>query len=109
MRKKDPPIRVGEGGMVDLAEAAVRQYHPGRGNRGEADTPWHAWWPVEGGTARYRCPCGAWGRRPNRGGAIVEQKNRPSFVHPSPSARGMASGLSIGGKAPSLDDQERRR
>ncbi len=43
MRKKDPPIRVGEGGMVDLAEAAVRQYHPGRGNRGEADTPWHAW------------------------------------------------------------------
>lgn len=69
----------------------------------------HDWRPVEGGTARYRCQCGTWGRRPSRGGAIVPQKNRPSFVHASPSVKGLASGLSLGGKAPNLDDQERRR
>lgn len=91
-----------------MARLGRRREAPGEGVAAVTDHV-HDWWPVEGGTARYRCPCGAWGRRPNRGGAIVEQKNRPSFVHPSPSARGMASGLPIGGKAPSLDDQERRR
>ena len=37
----------------------------------------HTWAPAEGVMARYRCACGAWGRRPKRGGAIVAMKAPP--------------------------------
>ena len=67
----------------------------------------HDWRPVEGAAARYQCPCGAWGRRStSRGGAIVAQKNRPSFVDSSPSVQELASELLPGGRAPSLDEQD---
>lgn len=66
----------------------------------------HDWQPVEGLTARYRCACGAWGRR--RGGAIVEQATAPYNARKSATV-GEQRGVAFGGRAPSLDETERRR
>ena len=68
----------------------------------------HTWHPAEGVTARYRCDCGAWGRRPRRGGEIVERVTAPYNARKSATV-GEQRGVAFGGRAPSLDETERRR
>ena len=69
----------------------------------------HAWTPVDGAAGQYRCECGTWGRRPRHGGAIVERRTPYYDGAARPTVGNQPRELAIGGKAPSLDEQERRR
>lgn len=71
----------------------------------------HAWAPADGVMGRYTCACGAFGQRPRAGGAIVElrAKRRPWWA-PQPAATAGTQDWrqDFGGRAPTLDEQERR-
>ena len=72
----------------------------------------HTWDPVEGAVGKYTCACSAYGQRPRRGGAIVEltAARRPWWAgRAAPTVGAQDSGQAIGGRAPNLDETERRR
>lgn len=67
----------------------------------------NTWTPVDGEVSKYTCTCGVSGSRPRRGGAIVELRTWRA-PRARPTARQQDYRQDVGGRAPTLDEQERR-